>query len=147
MMNGSRKLPSLDELKSQAKRLRDSLARDGAIVSHGRSLELLAHQHGYKDWNTLFAATGNRPPSCPVDLGARVNGEYLGQRFDAEVIAVMRLGSDERYRITLNFDEPVDVVKFASFSAFRRRVSCVVDRAGVTAERTSDGRPHLRLAL
>jgi hypothetical protein len=76
-----------------------------------------------------------------------VNGEYLGQRFDAEVIAVMRLGSDERYRITLNFDEPVDVVKFASFSAFRRRVSCVVDRAGVTAERTSDGRPHLRLAL
>lgn len=146
-MNGPRKLPCLDELKSQARRLRDSLARDGTTVSHSRSLELLAHQFGYKDWNTLFAAMGNRPPSCPVDLGARVSGEYLGQPFDAEVIAVMRLGQDERYRITLNFEEPVDVVTFASFSAFRRRVSCVVDRAGVTAERTSDGRPHLRLAL
>ncbi|MGF1621671.1 MAG: glyoxalase superfamily protein [Rhodomicrobiaceae bacterium] len=146
-MNGSPTLPSLDELKGQAKRLRDSLARDGANVSHGRVLELLAHQHGYKDWNTLFAATGNRPASCTVDLGARVRGEYLGQPFAAEVIAVSRLGQDERYRVTLTFDEPVDVVKFASFSAFRRRVSCVVNRAGVTAERTSDGRPHLRLAL
>jgi Glyoxalase superfamily protein len=138
---------SLDELKSQAKRLREGLARDGMLVGHSGSLELLAYQLGYKDWNTLFAAIGNRPPSCPVDLGARVSGEYLGQPFRAEVIGVGALGSDDRYRVTLKFDEPVDVVKFASFSAFRQRVSCVVDRSGMTAERTSDGRPHLRLAL
>lgn len=146
-MNGRRTLPSVDDLKSQARRLRDSLARTGTAISHSRSLELLAHQLGHKDWNTLYAATGNRQPAFPVELGARVKGEYLGQSFDAEVIGLGKLGAADRYRITLKFDEPVDVVKFDSFSAFRRRVSAIVDAAGVTAERTSDGRPHLQLAL
>ena len=45
------------------------------------------------------------------------------------------------------FDEPVDVVTWDSFSAFRRRVSCTIDRRGRTAERTSDGRPHMELAF
>jgi hypothetical protein len=147
MMNGSQSLPSLDELKGQAKRLRDSLARDGTLVSHSRSLEMLAHQLGYTDWNTLFAAVSKKLPSCPADLGARVSGEYLGQPFKAEVIGISKVGPHDRCRLTLKFDEPVDVVKFASFSAFRQRVSCIIDRSGVTAERTSDGRPHLRLAL
>jgi hypothetical protein len=147
MMNAHRTLPSLDDLKAQAKRLRDSLSRDGMAVSHSRSLELLAHQQGYKDWNTLFAALGNRPRSFRLELGAHVRGEYLGQPFKAEVIGLGRLGKEDRYRVTLKFDKPVDVVKFDSFSAFRQRVSAVVDGSGVTAERTSAGRPHLRLAL
>ena len=48
-------------------------------------------------------------------------------------------------RMTLNFDEPVDVVTFDSFSAFRQRVNCTVDETGRTAAKTSDGRPHLEL--
>ena len=51
-----------------------------------------------------------------------------------------------RMRLTLKFDEPVDVVTFDSFSAFRHRVNCVVDETGRSREKTSDGRPHMELA-
>ncbi|MEP3278708.1 MAG: glyoxalase superfamily protein [Stappiaceae bacterium] len=144
-MNGSSHLPSIDSLKSQAKRLRAELTATGTEIGHGRSLELLAHQHGYKDWNTLHAAVGNRPPTCPVELGQTVSGQYLGQAFTGEVIAVQTLSAPGLFRVTFDFDEPVDVVTFDSFSAFRKRVSCFIDSDGVTKEKTSDGRPQLKL--
>lgn len=150
-MNESSPLPSLDALKQQAKRLRVALdgpgTGDSAAIGHGKALELVAQLHGYKDWNTLHAALGNRPPVSPVALGARVRGHYLGQAFEGEVLGVQSLASPGRYRITLGFDEPVDVVTFPSFSNFRSRVSCVIDGVGATAEKTSDGRPQLQLRL
>lgn len=140
------KLPSLDQIKTQAKRLRSKLETVGQAVSHSQSLELLAHQLGHRDWNTLHAAVGNQPPACPVELGAHVVGAYLGQPFMGEVMGV-KVVAEGRYRITLNFDEAVDVVKFDSFSAFRKRVSCIVDSTGCTLETTSDGVPHMALEL
>lgn len=145
-MNGSSSLPSLETLKDQAKALRTRLEAAGTPVSHSQALERLAHEYGYRNWNTLHAAIGNRPPVAPVELGARVRGRYLGQAFKGRVIGV-QIVAPGRYRLTLDFDEPVDVVSFDSFSAFRRRVSCTVDVNGVTAEKTSNGRPHLRLDL
>lgn len=146
-MNGSRSLPSLGDIKAQARRLRARLQADGQSIGHSRSLELIAHQYGFRDWNTLHAAVDHRPAACPVALGARVRGRYLGQPFTGEVIGVLALTPPGRFRITLVFDEPVDVVSFESFSAFRRRVTCTIDGRGVTAERTSDGQPQLRLDL
>ena len=90
---------------------------------------------------------GNRPPECPFAIGQRMRGEYLGQPFEGEVIAVSSLGGNERFRITVVFDDPVDVVTFESFSAFRQRVSGTVNRRGVTAVMTSNGRPLMALAL
>jgi hypothetical protein len=145
-MNGYHPLPSIETLKEQAKRLRATLEAAGQPTGHSRSLELLAHQYGYKDWNTLHAAVGNRPRN-PVSVGTRVQGQYLGQAFAGEVLGVRVLGVPGRFRVTFDFDEPVDVVTFASFSNFRRRVSCVIDETGVTAEKTSDGEPHLKLQL
>ncbi len=147
VMVGPSSLPSLDDLKAQAKRLRADLESGGSTVGHAKSLELVAHQHGYRDWNTLHTAVGNRPPPAPIHLGMRVSGAYLGQAFDGEVIAVRALGEGDRYRVTLVFDEPVDVVTFDSFSAYRRRVSATVNRRGVTAEKTSNGQPHMVLDL
>ena len=139
-------LPALDALKDQARRLRKRFADDGQAIGHARALELIAAQYGFRDWNTLHAAVGNRPPFNPWMLGARVRGQYLGQPFDAEVRGVQALSAEPgRYRLTLHFDEPVDVVTFESFSAFRQRVSCTVDETGRSRERTSDGRPHLEL--
>ena len=139
-------LPALDALKDQAKRLRKRFTDDGQAIGHARALELIAAQYGFRDWNTLHAAVGNRPPFNPWMLGARVRGHYLGQPFDAEVRGVQALSAEPgRYRLTLHFDEPVDVVTFESFSAFRQRVSCTVDETGRSRERTSDGRPHLEL--
>lgn len=146
-MNGSTPLPSIDALKVQAKRLRQELAAAGTVIGHSRSLELLAHQHGYKDWNTLHAAIGNRPPASPVTVGQRVSGYYLGQPFDGEVRALETFSQAGRFRIVLHFDKPVDVVTFDSFSAFRQRVSCFIGRDGMTTETTSNGEPQLRLQL
>ena len=42
-----------------------SLADAGNAVSHGQALELVARQHGYRDWNTAYAASGNRPAGPP----------------------------------------------------------------------------------
>ena len=139
-------LPALDALKDQARRLRKRFADDGQAIGHARALELIAAQYGFRDWNTLYAKVGNLPPFNPWMLGARVRGHYLGQPFDAEVRGVQALSAEPgRYRLTLHFDEPVDVVTFESFSAFRQRVSCTVDETGRSLERTSDGRPHLEL--
>ena len=139
-------LPALAALTDQARRLRKRFADDGQAIGHARALELIAAQYGFRDWNTLHAAVGNRPPFNPWMLGARVRGHYLGQPFDAEVRGVQALSAEPgRYRLTLHFDEPVDVVTFESFSAFRQRVSCTVDETGRSRERTSDGRPHLEL--
>jgi len=143
-MNGTIQLPSIDELKAQAKRLRVRLGEDGHEIGHSKALELIAQQYGYRDWNTLHAAVGNRERP-PVTLGARVAGRYLGQSFAGEVIAVADLQGSGRYRVTLQFDEPVDVVTFDSFSAFRRRVTCTIGRDGRTAEKTSNGLPQLEL--
>lgn len=94
----------------------------------------------------MHAAAGNRPAFNPWMLGSRVRGHYLGQPFDAQVLGVQALSSQPgRYRMTLHFDEPVDVVTFDSFSAFRQRIHCTVDETGRTAEKTSNGRPHLEL--
>ncbi len=135
-------LPSLDALKQQAKRLRACLDEDGDFLTHSESLELIAKQYGFRDWNTLHAAAGNRPPINRFQLGARVRGRYLGQPFTGEIIAIQSIPPDH-LKIALLFDEPVDVVTFESFSAFRRRVSATINYEGVTAEKTSDGAPQL----
>ena len=146
-MTVTQHLPTLDALKGQAKRLRSELAATGTQVGHSRALELMAKQYGYKDWNTLHAAVGNRPEPAPVMLGQRLSGRYLNQPFDGEVVGVQAMAEPDRFRVTLMFDAPVDVVTFEGLSNFRQRVSGVIDRKGLTAEKTSDGNPHLVLSL
>ncbi|MGA8247091.1 MAG: glyoxalase superfamily protein [Nocardioides sp.] len=48
--------------KSMARRLRADLAARDLAVSHSEALELVAHQYGARDWNTLAA----RPPHDPA---------------------------------------------------------------------------------
>jgi len=130
---------SLEDLKQQAKRLRAGLADQGEGISHSRSLELVAHQHGYKDWNTIHAAIGNQPPPCPLTIGQNVTGRYLGQSFAGEVIGVQLMIDPGRFRATVQFDDPVDVVEFESFSNFRSRVTSIINGDGVSAEKLSNG--------
>ena len=140
-------LPALETLKDQAKRLRNRLAQEGQTIGHSRALELVAAQYGFRDWNTLHAKVGNRPPLNPWMLGARVSGTYLGHPFTAEVISVQALQNRPGYyRLTMKFDEAIDVVTFESFSAFRRRINCTIDETGRSPAKTSDGRPHVELS-
>ena len=140
---------TIDELKSQARRLRDAMAGSGTPVTHSAALELVAKSHGLRDWNTLsaLAARSDNAEIPPVAVGAVVTGEYLGQRFQGRVLSLTRLSQSSYYDITLHFDEPVDVVTFDSFSAFRQRVNATIDGKGVSPRHTSNGRPHLVLDL
>ena len=151
-MNTSSILPSLEMVKSQAKSLKRSLSADGHIVSHSQSLELIAQQLGFKDWNVLSAAIrqspgSNKAPELSLGLGDRVTGTYLGQAFAADVIGLRVLDGGKKQRVTLHLDQPVDVVKFDSFSAFRQRINANIGLDGKTSEKTSDGRPQLELTL
>lgn len=126
--------------------MRLSLQSDNP-VSHAKALELVAHQHGCRDWNTLVAAASVSPAGQPVvfSVGEAVTGAYLGNPFSGRLAAVQVMG--ERYlRITVRFDAPVEISRFDSFSFRRRRVTKTIDKAtGTTVEKTSDGVPQLTI--
>lgn len=137
-------LPSVTELKAQAKRLRSALASRGQTVSHSQSLELLSAQYGFRDWNTACAAAAALPNPC-FALGDRVVGHYMGQPFSGQLIGLSKLGKSGQLRVTLKFDEAVDVVSFESFSNHRTRVTCVIGEDGTAIKKTSNGEPHLKM--
>lgn len=130
-------------LKAQAKRLRTQLAEAGSPVSHSQSLELVAKQHGARDWNTLRALAARPGNKRPLAVGDRVTGRYLGQAFTGYVYGMSHADHASHSRITLHFDEPVDVVTFDSFSSFRQRVSGVIGEDGRSPRKTSNGEPQL----
>lgn len=49
-------MPTIDQAKAMAKRLRSALATNSIEVSHSMSLELIAAGLGHRDWNTASAA-------------------------------------------------------------------------------------------
>ncbi len=143
-MTNSNTLPAVAVLKDQAKRLRAGLSDAGTEIGHGRALELVARQHGYRDWNTLHAAAD--APSTPgLSVGQRVRGRYLGKPFAAEIRGLQRLSKAGWHKVSLQFDAPVDVADIAAMPVLRRRVVATVGPHGRTVEKTSDGQPHLVL--
>lgn len=133
------------QLKAEARAWRLEQAQAGHPVSHSQALETAARQHGFRDWNT---ASGVLPVTHgpAFAIGQRVGGRYLKQAFKGTVIGVNALGSGAMMRLTVQFDAPVDVVAFESFSAYRQRVVATVNRNGVSPSRTSDGTPHMQIA-
>ena len=137
-------LPTLAQIKAQAKRLRQLMTAEGAEVSHSQALELLAGHHGYRDWNTLSAQLKKAQP--PVQSGESVSGRYSGQPFSAKVRSVAPVQSGW-WKLRLQLDVPIDVVHSQRFSGWRHQLSATVDEQGVTAERLSTGEPLLQLTL
>ena len=100
----------LTTAKARARRLRTDLAAKGVAISHSQALERLARAAGLADWNTLFAAIGNRPPEAWA-VGQRVRGAYLGQPFEGRIIQA-KMTRPGWFRLTIDLDEAVDVVTF-----------------------------------
>ncbi|PZM17037.1 glyoxalase superfamily protein [Rhizobium tubonense] len=142
-------LPTIDELKQQAKRLRQAMADRGTPIAHGAALELLAQQHGARDWNTLSARVLRELPErvLPFAVGSKVSGRYLNQDFEGRVLSLAALPGGNLFNIAIQFDKPVDVVTFDSFSALRHRIRAQVDAKGISPRKTSNGLPHLVLAI
>lgn len=131
---------TIAEAKSQAKALRQALETGGRPVSHGQSLELVARQHGARDWNTLHARLARAEPET-FRLGQRVAGRYLGQPMTGRVVSLARAG--QGYRLALQLDRPVDTVRSERFSNLRHHVRGTVGSDGRSARKTSDGAPQL----
>ncbi len=136
-------LPTRQAAKAQAKALRDARRQKGQPITHAAALEQIAHDHGFRDWNAFSAAIGAQsdPEIVP---GMRVTGRYLSQPFSATVKTVhpQRPGWAQ---LVLDLDEPVDVVRFDSFSNLRKRIRGTIGPDGHSKEKTSDGIPHLVL--
>ena len=139
-------IPTIEVLKTQAKDLRARATTDSPI-SHAQALEQVAHGYGYRDWNTLRAAAAQVIRNIPVVEGDRVQGLYLGQPFEATVLQVIPQEEGDMFRITMHFDEAVDVVTHKSFSNFRQRVTGNIDVRGQSREKTSNGQPQIVLHL
>ena len=133
----------IDAFKTEARRLRAARETAGTPVSHSQALELVAAAQGARDWNTLVARPGG---NRPLEVGDRVAGRYLGQPFTGLVRASALSGKPGWRQVELQFDHPVDVVSFESFSNFRSRVTAVVDEDGRSPQKTSDGRPQMVVA-
>ena len=135
--------PSVQALKEQARRLRHAMSDSGTAITHAEALEAIARQYGHRDWNTASAVARTvHPPRWQI--GQRIRGRYLAQSFTGRIKSASEsLGG--YWRLTLVFDAPVDVVTSDKFSNLRRQVDCVINAQGVTAEKTSDGTPHMAL--
>ncbi|MBF9059840.1 hypothetical protein HKCCSP123_11670 [Rhodobacterales bacterium HKCCSP123] len=138
-------MPTPAEAKALAGRLRDERRAAGHPIGHGQALEIVARTHGFRDWNTMAAAIGNRAPEG-LRAGARATGRYLSRPFRATVLSAEALRPGW-VRLVLDLDEAVDVVTFESFSNWRKRLRVEVGPEGHSRERTSDGIPHLVLDL
>lgn len=145
MSDNHGQVPQISTLKAQAKRLRTELAKNGVPTSHSKSLEILAHQLGFKDWNCLSAATQTSSIFSGLRIGATVDAVYLSQKIVGEIIGLKKLSDGNIFQLTLNLEKAVDVVSFESFSNMRKRIVCRVDASGVSKEKTSDGQPQMML--
>ena len=139
----TRELTTLAEAKAQAARLRADLAEQGKNIPRSKALEVVATEHGFRDWNGFHAAIADRQPWQP---GARVEGQYLSREFQATVKSV-EVREPGWFQLVLDLDEPVDVASSEAFSNLRKRIRGVVGPLGHCRERTSDGVPHLQLKV
>ncbi|WP_121634736.1 glyoxalase superfamily protein [Tropicibacter alexandrii] len=118
--------PSLETAKAQAKALRQALQASGSVISHAQALELIARQHRARDWNTLHARLSQQTAQPVLAFGDRVSGYYLGQAYTGEIIALS--GSAGHRHVEIKLDQPVDTVRFETFSNWRHRVRTSVQK-------------------
>ena len=94
-------VPSSDQLKAQAKRLRVAMAEKQTPITQSMALEAVARQWGYRDWNTLSAATKS-DDLRGWSVGQPVAGTYLGHMFQGKLKAVRASNKPYNSRPLLN---------------------------------------------
>lgn len=141
-MSYSLDTPSIQTLKSEAKALRETRAAAGAPLAHAAALEQIARTHGYRDWNTARASLPEQQVT-PFQVGGRVKGTYLDQPFTGVLLGVQLLGDGSHFKLTVNFDTPVNVTPDFLFAALRQRVVATVDSHGVTPALRGNGQPQM----
>ncbi len=68
--------------KQAAQVLRTELVGDGSALGHSRSLEIVARQLGFRDWNTASARLQAASPSIGAPIPVlRVQDEHVARKF------------------------------------------------------------------
>ncbi len=143
-MTTNRKHRSSADAKNAAKNLRAHFVARGHTISHSKALELVAKSEGFRDWNT-FSAYLKKCETLPgFFAGDRIDAIYLGQP-GSGVILKSEEFDQGRWHVAIQLDDPVDVVRFDSFSSIRSRISATIGADGNSFDHTSDGNPILRL--
>jgi hypothetical protein len=75
----------------------------------------------------------------------RVRGFYLEQPFTGLLIGVQILSGLRHLKVTVQFDEPVNVTPNLMFAAHRTRVTTTVDARGFSPALRGNGQPQMRL--
>lgn len=150
---------TLSRTKSRAKRLRSYLASQNISVSHAQSLEAIAQEDGYRDWNTLAAMllAANGParatsedkytaPRLGFHVGDRVAGTYRGGDFIGTILGLEKTDGAPVWRIKIQFDQPVEIGSSSALNLTRLRVRLMIDVSGtsVNLKGTPDGQMQMR---
>jgi hypothetical protein len=132
-----------DQAKAWARLVRQNFAVAGIKMGHSEALENIAQQAGYADWNG-YCPTLKEQHSTLVGTGLAISGLYLQHKFCGHILRSLPQGEDAGcWRITIQFETPVDVVASPSFSNFRSRVDAIVALNGVSFAKISNGCPQL----
>lgn len=146
-MPSSVRLPALKTIKLQAKRLRHILTEQGTPLTHSQSLEIIAKQWGYSDWNTLNAILKTLGSPENLTVGDIVTGHYMGEPVEAEILRIQTLGHSDAFSLTLKFDKRVDVINSEGEMRSKKKVRCTVGITGKTVQKMADGTPYLVLNI
>lgn len=133
---------SVQTLKSEARALRQERNATGENLTHGAALEAVAQAHGFRDWNTARASLPDRMPTS-FQVGQHVHGTYLDHPFKGILVGVQLMSDLAHYKLTVNFDHPVNVTPEFMFATLRHRVMATVDLRGVTPALRGNGRPQM----
>ncbi|SDH53041.1 glyoxalase superfamily protein [Bosea robiniae] len=69
---------SFRDAKLMARSLRDTMAARQVMLSHSETLEIVARQFGYDDWNVLAAKIGEGAPAAPPEKPAEAVRLQMG---------------------------------------------------------------------
>ncbi|MCS6762560.1 MAG: glyoxalase superfamily protein [Candidatus Devosia symbiotica] len=111
-------------------------------MTHSAALKQVACTHGYRDWNTAHVTLPDHV-AIPFQVSSRVTSSYLEQPFTGVLIGVQMLGDGGHSKITVTFDEPVNVTPDFIFAALRHRVVATIDSHGVTSALRGNGQPQM----
>lgn len=123
-------MSTIEDLKSQAKRLRTHLGTNNIAFTHAQCLEAVSAMHGHRNWNTALAACDKAPeplnePEPP--LLVCVAPETSPDELRADVRGLLRQ-APTAIRFRLDTGVTVEQVRFA------RSVATDVEQVGVRVE-------------
>ena len=150
---------SLKKTKGRAKRLRSYLASQDFEITYAQSLEAVAQEDGFRDWNTLSASLlaasdparsdseeKNAASALGFHVGDRVCGTYRGGDFTGTILGLEKTDGAPVWRIKIQFDEPVHLNPDGLLDLTRLRVRLMINADGtsVNLKGTPDGQMQMR---